>query len=247
MILKLVSKIGLIFGFLIALVVGMGFILQTQPLEPITHSNMRVLSLLNFQGGSLVDCDRNTSYVPTIREREERPAVTRPSRSGGGFDASGLFDVISWLFILAIAIVGVALLFFFLNRMLGSGAYQQGGRLATATAGDAGDMSPLSSNPLPGAEELAAAGDYRGALRLLYRGILGKLIRLDMLDVEKNRTNWEVLRVLRSRGHRDVHQTLVPVTTLFDKAWYGETEISATEYHEARDATQEIMKSGDPE
>ena len=68
-----------------------------------------------------------------------------------------------------------------------------------------------------------------------------------MIDVEKNRTNWEVLRVLKTGGHGAVHQTLVPVTQLFDKAWYGENEISASEYHTARDATESIMQSGEGE
>ncbi len=73
------------------------------------------------------------------------------------------------------------------------------------------------------AETAAAAGDWRRALRELYRAVLLRLDRVDVLVFDATRTNWENARAanMRSRGLRK------PMTALaytVDDCVYGPRE-----------------------
>jgi hypothetical protein len=72
-------------------------------------------------------------------------------------------------------------------------------------------------DPLGAARERAAAGDYRGAVRLAYIASLRKLQNAGLLVLERDKTNWEYQRALRGRS-RAAHDTLLPATRLFDRS-----------------------------
>ena len=87
-------------------------------------------------------------------------------------------------------------------------------------------------DPLGAARERATAGDYRAAVRLTYIACLRRLHGAGLLYLANDRTNWEYQRALRARSP-EVYDTLLPVTRLFDRVWYGHTPATREEYERA--------------
>lgn len=71
------------------------------------------------------------------------------------------------------------------------------------------------------AGRLAAAGDYRHALRCLYQALILTLHVNRLLDYDANRTNREYLTTLRSTTSGDLAATFGEATSLFEQRWYG--------------------------
>lgn len=81
------------------------------------------------------------------------------------------------------------------------------------------------------AEEFAAAGDYREALRYRYLGMLLSLDALGLWSYNARRTNWEHLGGLRSAGHHGpLLAPLARITRQFDRVRYGGATCSAQEW-----------------
>lgn len=100
----------------------------------------------------------------------------------------------------------------------------------------AGPGSPKQA--LEEAAKLAAAGDFRSAVRLVY---LAALLRLDeryLIRFDRTGTNWEYLRAIS--GHRQFHGALQPVTLTFDRKWYGHEPASESDYGAFVDAYQAV-------
>lgn len=127
-------------------------------------------------------------------------------------------------------IVGVAALvgLYFLGRML----YERYGGRTPRRRGESItglDLADEIADPLSEAHSLAASGDLRGAVRFAYIAALRRLRDTGFLVLEKNRTNWEYQRSLRSRS-REAYDTLLPATRLFDFVWYGRRSASPEEF-----------------
>ncbi len=160
--------------------------------------------------------------------------------SGGIRIDSGAFEWLFWLAVIIAALVVIALIYYLISSRSGRLTYREsGGGGFSGGGGVAVYASP--SDALTEAERLAALGQYREALRMLYSGILHRLSQLGLIELEKRRTNWELLRLLHQRGEQEIHNHLLPLTQLFERAWYGQTPISAGEYQSARQATQQIL------
>jgi hypothetical protein len=109
---------------------------------------------------------------------------------------------------------------------------KNGGRIIAAD--DAAETALLEARDvdtiLVRANQLADAGEYRKAFRLIY---LASLVALDtdgILHFDRSRTNWEYLRELRRAGRRDLYDMLVPFTREFDRIWYGFGVADASAY-----------------
>ncbi len=101
------------------------------------------------------------------------------------------------------------------------------------TAGTGLDLSAEDvPDPLGAARERAAAGDYRAAVRLTYIACLRRLHGAGLLYLANDRTNWEYQRMLRGRSP-EAADTLLPVTRLFDRVWYGHAPATREEYERA--------------
>ena len=79
---------------------------------------------------------------------------------------------------------------------------------------------------LPQAE---TAGDYRMAARLRYLSVIQELNIREWVDWEKEKTNGQYLRELRSTQLYDPFRGL---TILFERFWYGRERISQEEYQQ---------------
>jgi hypothetical protein len=83
------------------------------------------------------------------------------------------------------------------------------------------------------AAQRADNGDYRDAFRVVY---LAKLVLLDSsgdLRIHRSRTNWEYLKHIDASGKVDIHGLLEPVTSEFDRIWYGYGTVGRAHYEEA--------------
>jgi hypothetical protein len=99
---------------------------------------------------------------------------------------------------------------------------------AEVDEGRAGAIPLTAGQALSRSREMAQAGDYRTAVRLLYLSTLLLLEERDLLRYDRTLTNREYLRQLAVRP--TLAGALRPVVDTFDEVWYGETEPGADEY-----------------
>jgi hypothetical protein len=104
---------------------------------------------------------------------------------------------------------------------------------ATTLAAD--PMNALSRPPEGWAhlaDELAARGEYREAVRGLYLALLSRLHREGVIHYDSNLSNWDYLR--HFRGHTEWKPSFRELTLRFDFAWYGHESVSAEGYRDFR-------------
>lgn len=82
------------------------------------------------------------------------------------------------------------------------------------------------------ADELAARGEYREAVRHLYLALLSRLHREGAILYDVTLSNWDYLR--HFRGRREWLQPLRELTRRFDFAWYGHAPVGAEGYRDFR-------------
>jgi hypothetical protein len=82
------------------------------------------------------------------------------------------------------------------------------------------------------ADELAARGEYREAVRHLYLALLSRLHREGAILYDVTLSNWDYLR--QFRGQRDWLPPFRELTRRFDFAWYGRTPVGAEGYRDFR-------------
>ncbi len=80
------------------------------------------------------------------------------------------------------------------------------------------------------AARLAAAGDFREAMRALYLAVLLHWDEQGRLRFDRALTNREVLALATRRAERDVAARLAPLVDRFDRVWYGGARCTAVEY-----------------
>lgn len=131
-----------------------------------------------------------------------------------------------------VAAVGVIIGLYYLAMYLTGKPW--GGKKRTKTKGGGTGLDlddDAFPDPLGHARDLAARGDYREAVRLVYIASLRRLAGSGLLTLQENRTNWEYQRTLRSRS-QSAYDTLLPGTRLFDRIWYGRENATKTEYEQ---------------
>jgi hypothetical protein len=94
-----------------------------------------------------------------------------------------------------------------------------------------GDYDIPSSRPLISeATKLADAGDWRGAFRCVYLASISHLDEIGALRFERSRTNWEYLRELDKNSRPALRDQLRPLTTDFDRKFYGRERCDKDDY-----------------
>jgi hypothetical protein len=89
------------------------------------------------------------------------------------------------------------------------------------------------------ADELAARGEYREAVRSLYLALLSRLHREGAILYDANLSNWDYLR--HFKGRRDWLPPFRELTLRFDFAWYGNLPVGADGYRDFRTLTQPLL------
>ncbi|MBU8894969.1 DUF4129 domain-containing protein [Corallococcus sp. M34] len=89
------------------------------------------------------------------------------------------------------------------------------------------------------ADELAARGEYREAVRSLYLALLSRLHRDGAILYDVTLSNWDYLRTFRGRA--EWKPSFRELTYRFDFAWYGNTAVGAEGYREFRALTSPFL------
>ncbi|HEX5324489.1 MAG TPA: DUF4129 domain-containing protein, partial [Capsulimonadaceae bacterium] len=88
----------------------------------------------------------------------------------------------------------------------------------------------------------AQDGDYRSAVRLAYLATLVLLDSEGVVRLNRSKTNWEYLRMVRSAGQEGIYTALLPFTRSFDRIWYGQNPAGAAESDEAIQRHEDVRK-----
>lgn len=89
------------------------------------------------------------------------------------------------------------------------------------------------------ADELAAQGAYREAVRSLYLALLSRLHREGAILYDSTLSNWDYLR--NFKGRRDWLPPFRELTRRFDFAWYGNLPVGVQGYQDFRALTQPLL------
>lgn len=177
-------------------------------------------------------------------ERDENTPVrsTTPiTTSGSGMGMANVLVVV----LIAAVLVVLALL---LLRALGDKTKEAGPQLEVSTQ----DATTLAADPMNAlsrppegwahlADELAARGEYREAVRGLYLALLSRLHRDGVIHYDTTLSNWDYLRQFRSR--REWLPSFRELTLRFDFAWYGNLPVGADGYRDFRALCSPILST----
>lgn len=93
----------------------------------------------------------------------------------------------------------------------------------------------LPDDPLAFAEERAALGDLRGAIRALFGGAARSLAQAGVVRQTRTHTNGELLAQVRAFGQAALHGPLASLCARFERAWYGHHNPDDAAFAAARD------------
>lgn len=173
-------------------------------------------------------------------ERDREAPRSQPSfTAGSGAGAANVLVVIVIGLVLAVL---VALLL----RALGQRQKDESAQLEVSTL----DSSALAQDPMSAlarppegwahlADELAAKGQYRDAVRSLYLALLARLHREGAILYDSTLSNWDYLR--QFKGNREWLPPFRELTRRFDFAWYGNLPVGADGYRDFRALTAPLL------
>jgi hypothetical protein len=186
-------------------------------------------------------------WLKKLFKREEAPPPRdfSPPVVSGGTVANVLVVV---LVAVALLVLGVVLL-----RALNKGRGDKDGEGLEVSTVDAaalaGDPAHALSRPPEGwahlADELAARGEYREAVRHLYLALLSRLHRDGAILYDVTLSNWDYLRLWR--GRTEWKAPFRELTRRFDFIWYGNVPVNVQGYAEFRTLTEPLLVPTTPE
>jgi hypothetical protein len=91
------------------------------------------------------------------------------------------------------------------------------------------------------ADEFAAKGQYRDAVRSLYLALLSRLHREGAILYDSTLSNWDYLR--QFKGRREWLPPFRELTRRFDFAWYGNLPVGADGYRDFRALTSPLLSA----
>jgi hypothetical protein len=145
----------------------------------------------------------------------------------------------------AIVLVAAVLLFIlirsFKRKQPGQTELDETGGL-TQQPLDHDTMSALSKPPETWAglaDELAAKGEYREAIRHLYLALLSRLHRDGVIDYDPTLSNWEYLFAFK--GASSLKAGFKELTRRFDFAWYGNLGVDSLAYAMFRKVAEPLL------
>ncbi len=172
------------------------------------------------------------------KPREASDPVDRPTGSPSMAGANTVM-------ITALVIVAAALLFIFVRSFRSRKpevlALDDSGGL-TQTPLEHDSMSALSKPPETWAglaDELAARGEFREAIRHLYLALLSRLHRDGVIDYDPTLSNWEYLFAFKGAAPRK--GAFRELTRRFDFAWYGNLGVDGLAYAMFRKVAEPLL------
>ena len=172
--------------------------------------------------------------------KRDREAVdSRPNLSPStGASAANVLVII--LIGVTLAVLAAVVVRAFLKPDQDTGQLEVSTYESSALAQD--PMSALSRPPEGWAhlaDELAARGEYREAVRSLYLALLSRLHREGAILYDSTLSNWDYLRDFK--GRREWLPPFRELTRRFDFAWYGNLPVGPEGYRDFRALTQPML------
>jgi hypothetical protein len=176
-----------------------------------------------------------------MKQDREDPVRPPPAATTGSPDMAGANAVMIGALVLVTAV-----LLFILVRSLRKPKSDQasldesGGLVSQPLEHDA--MSALSrpAETWAGlADELAARGEHREAIRHLYLALLARLHRDGVIDYDPTLSNWEYLFAFK--GASALKAAFKELTRRFDFAWYGNVGVDALAYSMFRQVAEPLL------
>ncbi|SEK54847.1 protein of unknown function [Stigmatella aurantiaca] len=173
-----------------------------------------------------------------FKQRHDAPRVAPSSGAAGLTVAHGLVV----LLIAAVVVVLAAVLL----RALRQQQRHESAQLEVSTL----DAAALAKDPMSAlarapegwaqlADELAARGEYREAVRSLYLALLSRLHREGAILYDATLSNWDYLR--QFKGRSEWRAPFRELTRRFDFAWYGNLPVGPDGYQAFRALTQPLL------
>jgi len=157
------------------------------------------------------------------------------------------WPVLYWLLVVVLAAL-LALLIYHIAVTIGGAFGRRRRKVGTQFPADSRvHTGPAVTSPTglrQRASQLAARGDFAGALRALYQSCLRRLERQGYLRYHPWLTNGEYLRAIHSEPQ--LQQLLTPLTTAVDRVTYGGRPLQATGYQELTAVADQLwQRAGD--
>lgn len=163
-----------------------------------------------------------------------------PRRSGSGGGGNPALRWIVFVVVAAIVLLVIILAF----RVLRQSRAAEPAVAASTPLGSSRDEDPLSRGASEWeryAAELAAAGQFREAIRAWYHAVLVTSYAAGILHFRKGRTNWEYVASLApSLSWRP---DVIELTRRFEKEWYGADQSTEEALEECAERAQRIVET----
>jgi hypothetical protein len=168
------------------------------------------------------------------------PRVNLPESSGGGFQGFSIFLQIL-LYALVIGAIGF-ILYKFAPFLFGKyGARVKKKKEARVILGELISAEESADTLFGEAEQLARAGDLRGAIRKGYIALLCELSDRKVIGLAQHKTNRDYLRDVRNRG--ELYDNVSGLTTSFERHWYGFQAADTSDWDEFRQNFRRAVSS----
>lgn len=173
-------------------------------------------------------------------KRKQDPIEPPPAFTGvSGASAANVLVVL--IIGLVLAVLAAVLL-----RALGKRQQEESAQLEVSTL----DSQALAQDPMSAlarppegwahlADELAAKGEYREAVRSLYLALLSRLHRDGAILYDSTLSNWDYLR--QFKGRREWLPPFRELTRRFDFTWYGNLPVGPDGYRDFRTLTEPLL------
>lgn len=174
-------------------------------------------------------------------EEEERPRDVVPPRNASGEGlalANGLYVALIACCVLIVAVV----LFRVARGLKRERSRPSTGEVSVTPLLDQREVSALARAPatwLSLADELAARGLHREALRHLYLALLSGLHARGAIQYDPHKSNWDHL--LGFKGPAQQRVVFRELTLRFDFAWYGEAPVAPEGWSAFRDLALSLL------
>ncbi len=174
-----------------------------------------------------------------LGRHDEKP--TQPSSLDFNFGGMGLANlVVVGGIALVVGLLGWLLIRYFRRD---DEVELEGDVIQVKELGSAVDPMSALARPPEGwaglADQLAAEGKFREAIRHLYLALLSRLHRDGAIDYDPAKSNWDYFRDFK--GDRSQVQPFRELTRRFDFAWYGNVEVSHESWRRFRDLCEPLL------
>ncbi|MHB8872769.1 MAG: DUF4129 domain-containing protein [Myxococcaceae bacterium] len=186
-------------------------------------------------------------WLKKLFDSKKDPVERRVELPAGGGGGAVLANVL--VVVLVVAVLVVLVLVLLKARRKGDGSEAELDMQALSEGPLSTDPMSALSRPPEGwaslADELAARGDFREAVRSLYLALLSRLHRVGAIDYDPARSNWDYFRAFK--GKRDWVPPFRELTNRFDFTYYGNLGASLEGYRDFRSLSQPLLVDPVPE